>query len=271
MTDERFLTRTEAVVSVLRDITRGALAGLIVGVAVLGIGGRIVMRLAAIIDPTSVGRLTENGNRIGDVTLGGTVTLVFFGGILVGLATAVVWIAIQEWIPGRSLARAIVCMPIAVALTGFQLVRPENPDFRILAPAAPVLALLLGLVAIAGFAFAIVADWLGRRLPPPATRLSLSVAAYVVVLVAGLPFVVLAARIFLEPHNAVRDTPVASGVALAAAGAVTVVAWLVRIVSRRVQPPRVLRSIGGGTLAVAVVVGGWLLADQVAQVISLGS
>jgi hypothetical protein len=146
------LTRFEAVVSVLRDITRSALAGLIVGVVVLGIGGRIVMRLAALIDPSSAGRHTENGNRIGDITLEGTAVLIIFGGLLVGAAASVVWVAIQEWIPGRPAARALLAMPIALALTGFQLVRPENHDFRILAPVGPILVLLLALVAIAGFA-----------------------------------------------------------------------------------------------------------------------
>ena len=130
------MTRFEAVVSVLRDIVRSALTGLIVGVLVLGLGGRIVMRLAALLDPSSAGRATENGNRIGAITLEGTAVLIIFGGLLVGLATSVVWVAIQEWIPGRSLARAALCMPIAVGLTGFQLVRPENHDFRILAPVA---------------------------------------------------------------------------------------------------------------------------------------
>jgi hypothetical protein len=122
------MTRIVAIVSVLRDITGGALTGLVVGIVVLGIGGRIVMRLATVLDPASVGQLTENGNVIGDVTIEGTVALVFFGGILTGLAAAVVWIAIQAWIPGDRWARAVLSMPIAVALTGFQLVRPENSD-----------------------------------------------------------------------------------------------------------------------------------------------
>ena len=265
------MTRFEAVVSVLRDIVRSALTGLIVGVVVLGPGGRIVMRLAALLDPASAGRATENGNRIGAITLEGTAVLIIFGGLLVGLAMSVVWVAIQEWIPGRRLARAALCMPIAVALTGFQLVRPENHDFRILAPVAPVLALLLGLVAIAGFSFAVVGDWLERRLPPPAPRLTPIVGVYVVMILAGLPALVLAARIFLEPGFAVRAAPVGAGLALVAAGGVTAAAWIARIATGRSQPPRVLQIMGTSALVLAVGIGGWLLAGQVGAVLALGA
>jgi hypothetical protein len=265
------MTRFEAVVSVLRDIVRSALTGLIVGVVVLGPGGRIVMRLAAMLDPSSAGRATENGNRIGAITLEGTAVLIIFGGLLVGLAMSVVWVAIQDWIPGRSLARAALCMPIAVGLTGFQLVRPENHDFRILAPVAPVLALLLGLVAIAGFAFAVVGDWLERRLPPPASRPTPLVGVYVVMILAGLPALVLAARIFLEPGFAVRSAPVGAGLALLVAGGITVAAWLARIATGRLEPPRALQLMGTSALVVAVGVGGSLLAGQVGAVLALGA
>jgi hypothetical protein len=57
---------------VLRDIARGGIAGALVGIVVGGLGARLAMRLAAILHPDAVGALTENGNRIGDVTMGGT-------------------------------------------------------------------------------------------------------------------------------------------------------------------------------------------------------
>lgn len=265
------MTRFEAVASVLRDIARAALAGLIVGVVVLGLGGRIVMRVAALVDPSSIGRRTENGNRIGDITLEGTAVLIIFGGLLVGAAASVVWVAIQEWIPGRTSTRALLAMPIAVALTGFQLVRPENHDFRILAPVGPILVLLLGLVAIAGFAFALLDGWLDRRLPKPPTRPTPSVAIYALMILAGLPFFLLTVRMYLEPGFAVRNAPVGSGLAIFAVGVVTVAAWLVRVVRRRRDPPRLLRILGGTALAVAVTTGAWLLAGQVFEVIAVAS
>ena len=264
------MTRFEAVASVLRDIARGALTGLIVGVIVLGPGGRIVMRLAAMLDSAAVGRHTENGNRVGDITIEGTVVLLIFGGLLIGAASSVIWVAIQEWIPGRRFVRAALAAAIAVALTGFQLVRPENDDFRILAPLVPILVLLLGLVAVAGFCFAVVDGWLDRRLPKASGRPTPAVVAYALMILAGLPFLILMVRIFLEPGFAVRDAPVGSGVAVLIVGLVTVAAWLTRIATGQHEPPRALRRIGRGTLAVAVVAGTWHLADQVAQVLAFG-
>ena len=46
---------------------------MVVGLLVAGIGGRLVMRLAALLVPDSVGRFTENGNVIGTITLDGEV------------------------------------------------------------------------------------------------------------------------------------------------------------------------------------------------------
>jgi len=43
---------------ILREITRGGVAGLIAGVLVAGVGGRLVMRLAALLVPESAGSLT---------------------------------------------------------------------------------------------------------------------------------------------------------------------------------------------------------------------
>ena len=64
---------------IFRDIARGGITGLIVGLVGVGIGGRIVMRLAALLVPELVGEFTENGFRIGDITPGGSLGLVVFG------------------------------------------------------------------------------------------------------------------------------------------------------------------------------------------------
>jgi hypothetical protein len=266
------MTRIVAIVSVLRDITGGALTGLVVGIVVLGIGGRIVMRLATVLDPASAGQLTENGNVIGDVTIEGTVALVFFGGILTGLAAAVIWIAIQAWIPGDRWARAVLSMPIAVALTGFQLVRPENSDFFILEPVAVVVALLLGLAAVAGFAFAIVFDGLDRGLPPVTERPTRMGITYGILVVIGLVLVVpLSVQMFFVPGFAAEVVPIPSSIFIAAAGVVTLAAWVVRVASGDLVPPRPLRVLGSTMLALAVALGAWHLFGQIGQVVSYGT
>ena len=73
-------------------------AGVAVGVVVGGLGGRLVMRIAALAAPDSVrGDLTENGFPIGDFTVGGTMQLLLFGGLLLGGIGAVVPSRLQRW------------------------------------------------------------------------------------------------------------------------------------------------------------------------------
>ena len=90
---------------IARDMARGGLAGLAVGVVVGGLGGRVVMRLAALLVPDSAGRFTENGNQIGTITLAGSVGLIVFAGLVVGLAVGIVWVTVSPWIPGSGLRR----------------------------------------------------------------------------------------------------------------------------------------------------------------------
>jgi len=98
-------TEFSAAGEVLRDISRGGMSGVVAGIVVGGLGGRLVMRVAAILHPDAVGALTENGNRIGDITLGGTLSLVLFGLISCAMAGAV-WVIVSPWIPGHAGVRA---------------------------------------------------------------------------------------------------------------------------------------------------------------------
>ena len=100
---------------VLRDIARGGLAGALVGIVVGGLGGRLVMRIAALLHPDAVGALTENGNRIGEITLGGTLSLILFGLISCAMAGAV-WVVVSPWIPGRAGVRALLAAGLAIAI-----------------------------------------------------------------------------------------------------------------------------------------------------------
>jgi hypothetical protein len=117
---------------VLRDIARGGLSGALAGIAVGGLGGRLVMRVVALLHPDAFGALTENGNRIGDITLGGTLALVLFGLIACAMAGAV-WVIVSPWIPGRAFVRALLAAGIAVAIGTPVLIIGGNPDFVILA------------------------------------------------------------------------------------------------------------------------------------------
>ena len=63
----------------------GLLSGAVAGVIVGGIGSRIVMRILAVVNNELSGIPTENGNIVGEITVGGTLGLLIFGGIFAGI------------------------------------------------------------------------------------------------------------------------------------------------------------------------------------------
>ncbi len=245
----------------LRDIARGGLAGLLTGLFIAGVGGRIVMRLAAILVPDATGRFTENGNRIGEITASGTAGLVLLGGLFFGLAGATVWVVVAPWLPSAPRSRAIVAMPVAVALTGGTLVQARNPDFAILRHDAVTVVLLLLLVALAGLTIALLDGWLDRRLPA-ANASWRADAVYLALAVAGGGLIF---PVVLGGYLA--DDP-ALALALVVVGVATVVSWSMRYQGRPGQPPWLIAA-GRGGLVLAVVLGVIALAPDVAA--ALGS
>jgi hypothetical protein len=245
----------------LRDIARGGIAGLLTGILVAGIGGRIVMRAAALLVPEAAGQFTENGNRIGSITLSGTLGLVLVGGLFFGLLGATVWVVVSPWIPGGSRTRALLAMPIAVALAGVALVQADNPDFRVLRHDAATVVLLLALVSLAGLAIASFDRWLDRRLPA-ATVSAPADAVYLTLTVAGgvLIFPIVVAGYLGE------ERPL--GLALLAVGLATIIHWALRY-QRRPAAPTWLVVAGRGSLLVAVVLGVLALASDAASALGV--
>lgn len=238
---------------VLRDIARGGIAGIIVGVFVAGLGGRLVMRLATILHEDTVGLTTENGEVIGLISLNGTLALIVFGGLGMGLMAGMIWVVVGPWIPGRGIGRAAITGLAAVALGTPALVQRSNPDFFILAYDPVVVALLIGLVFAVGFSIALVDGWLDRKLPRAVRGVGIATTAYLVITLIGLILIVpLVVAILLDQPE--YRAPVRAGWALAVVGLCTL-AWWVRRVRGQTVPPRWLTLAGRAALVVAAVLG----------------
>ena len=235
---------------VLRDITRGGLAGAIVGVLVAGVGGRIVMRLAALLVPAATGNATENGNRIGEITLTGSLGLLIFA-LVVGLVGGTIWVVVSPWIPGIGLRRAIVAMPIAVGLVATGLIEGSNPDFLILRHDVAVVALLVGLVALVGFAIAMVDTWLDGRLPHPGLGWRGAAGIYAVVAFAGA--VLFALPITLTFLGSSDPSTLSRGMTLIVVAGFTIALWMYRIRGRTMPAREAMAA--RLALVVAVLVG----------------
>ena len=238
---------------ILRDVARGGIAGVIVGIFVAGLGGRLVMRLATILHEDAVGLTTENGEVIGNISFNGTMALITFGGLGMGLVAGTIWVIVSPWIPGRGTARAFMTAIAAIALGIPPLVQRTNPDFALLGFDPIVIVLLIGLVGLVGFSIALVDDALDARLPPPLRGIRISTAVYLIVTLVGLVLILpLVISILLQQSE--YSAPLRAGWALAVVGACTLIWWVLRAKGRS-APPEALRLAGTVSLLVAVVLG----------------
>ena len=247
---------------ILRDITRGGIAGLAVGIVVGGLGGRVAMRLIALLIPESTGSFTENGNRIGDITLGGTFALVLFGGVFAAVFLAVIWVVVSPWLPRSLGLRVLAAIPLAIGLGAFGVVQGSNPDFLVLGYETSVLVVLLSLVGLIGATMALVDAWLDRRLPRPRSSTSQVSGVYIVIALLGSFFAVGVVATFLDE----KLRP--AGIALLVCGIATLGWWYLRY-SGTERPPQMLRLLGSGGVIAAVVLGFALLVPHMRQALGI--
>ena len=147
----------------------GAVAGLVAG----GIGGRLFMSALAALNPEAAGVESDDGFTMGQVTLSGTVNLLFVATVI-GAAAGLVWVAVRGLRFGPAWWRA-VSMPLAATLVvGDQLVHADGVDFTLLEPAALAVGLTLAVPALATVIVTALGDrWIGsdprcgRRCRPP--------------------------------------------------------------------------------------------------------
>jgi hypothetical protein len=245
----------------LRWVAVGGLAAVTSGVLVLGIGGRLVMFLSRVHHPDAVGRFTENGNRIGEFTVEGTLALLVFGGLAGGLFAAVVWVIVKQWIPDNPLAVGLG----AVAMGGFLLIEADNRDFLILSPPGLDLAPLLALVFLFGVVLHRFDKMFDSRLP--ARRGPVSTIVYMLLAAVGIAIAIPAFGNFFSPNFcACEEPPVWTGVFLAVTAIVTLSWWVLDL--RGVErPPASLQLIGRLTTAAAAVAGSVHLVAQIVAII----
>ena len=106
-------------------MARGGLAGLASASSWAASAAGWLTR-AALVEPDAAGLRTENGNVIGTITFDGTLALLVFGGLLARAIIGSLWVVIRPWLPQRPLLRALVAMPICVAMGTTILVQDTN-------------------------------------------------------------------------------------------------------------------------------------------------
>ncbi len=180
-------SRGQAALEGLRTVALSLWAGLAAGLLVPGLGGRLLMRItAATSPPEAQGRLTDAQERVGEITLEGTIEfLVFvglFGGVLYGLAHPFV----RALLPRRAgPAGAVVAMVLLGTVGVSDPMSPDNSDFALLTPVWLAVALIILVTAVFGVAYIGLAARLEQAVP----RLSRRPSTWLAHLPLALAFV----------------------------------------------------------------------------------
>ena len=158
--------------------------GLVAGVLVLGLGGRLMMRILASTSPAAVqGGLTEAEEVVGEVTVDGTVGLILFVGVLGGVVGVFLFALLRPWLPDRSLAAGAIAAAIAAGtvarLTG--LLDPDSRDFSMLEPAWLATLLCVSLLVTYALLGAVLVDRFAASWPVPSRSIAGAAAVLPVV------------------------------------------------------------------------------------------
>lgn len=173
----------------LRHIAVGGIAGVASGLIVGGVGGRVFMRIAGAVARDSVqGATTEAGFRVGEVSVGGTIALIVFIGLISGAVGAVFYLALRPWLAWAGRWRGVAFGIVLFAATSAtsDMLNPDNIDFIVLRNEV----LLVSLISLMFLGYGVMIDWLfgvfDRVLPPPEQRYDPARFFYMVFVGMGL-------------------------------------------------------------------------------------
>ncbi len=186
----------------IRSVAAVFTAGVIAGMLVLGLGGRLVMRILGASSPDAQGLETDAGETVGEITSGGTIAIVVFVGLLGGVITALVYLVVRSWLPAKAWSAGLVS---AVLLIGFfgvgsGALSPHNHDFQILTPKWLAVALVVGTGLLFALTFTALAARLDQFAKSPNKRRFLLYPSFVVGLIPPVAFAAIV-------HTAVRTIP----------------------------------------------------------------
>lgn len=170
-----------------RTLWRCSLLGLMVGLVVGGGGSRLAMRIVALANDEFTGTLTDAGERVGEISAGGTLFLLFAGAFF-GTFGGAAYALLRAWLPRRVVLRGLVFGLGLLAFTAFPeaLVSSGGVDFERFQPVELSVAMFAALPLLYGLVLAPLADRLDPgEFGPLSRRAALAGGAAIVVFIAA--------------------------------------------------------------------------------------
>lgn len=172
-----------------RDVAVAGSVGILTGVVVGGVGSRLAMRaIAATSDPRLRGQLTSDLEPIGEISLGGTIGLVVFVGVLGGAALGAAYLALRSLLPGDLRWRAACAAALVWCVGAAVMFDAEDFDFRVLEPGWLSVLMFSAIFLVTGWVVAAGIEVALQTWPAPAWS-SWWRYAPLVLLLPFLPFV----------------------------------------------------------------------------------
>lgn len=260
-----------------RALAIHSLAGFIAGVIAGGVGSRIAMRISAIAaGDAEQGALTEAGNVVGRITLGGTVALIELGG-LVGTAGGLIYLALRPWLADAGRWKGLLFGVMLLAVLGASIIRGQNFDFYVFGPPLLNVTTFASLFVLFGLLvppLAVRLERVERALPAPSFGfpglITLAARAFGLAFMAGsLLFMALTIGGF-SPGGDVVHALVAYSVIVVPLAAMRLarIGAFERLSDLRAHPPAVTIAIA--VVALPVLVGLVLNVRQLAEIFTAG-
>ena len=120
------------------------------------------------------GVLTEQEVAVGEITAGGTVFLILFGGFM-GIIGGLIYAGLRPWVAGTGRLRGVVFGVFLLATLGWTVIEGDNKDFHLFGSSPLNIAIFASLFILFGVVVVPLFDWIDRWLPTPSFRRRLGV------------------------------------------------------------------------------------------------
>lgn len=164
-------TRGGAAVEGLRTLAVVMASGVLAGVLVPGLGGRLVMRILGATSGDAQGMRTAANQPVGEITNSGTVGVVLFVGVLGGVVAAVAFLFTRRWLPRTAGPAGVLAGVLLLGTIGISdALSPDNEDFAILHPTWLAVTLVVTVALLFGVTFTALAARLDAGMPALGSR-----------------------------------------------------------------------------------------------------